>query len=563
MTRSRSFLSNAVPDLPHGHLIGALFLLLCATPFVAAQPPPPPPPPQLPPVPVPPQNPITEGKRVLGKILFWDEQLSSDNTVACGTCHRPERGGTDPRTAINPGLNGTFGNPDDVAGSAGIVSTDSNRDYLPDPVFGLGVQVTGRRAPDFTGGAYHQRVFWDGRSGPAFTDPDTSLVTIPQGGALEAQSLNPILGDAEMAHTGRTFAQATAKLQNARPLKLATNLPPDVAQALAGGTTYPELFLAAFGTPAITAQRIAFALATYERTLVPNQTPFDVWASGQPNPLTPNQMQGFNIFNTVGRCNACHQGPNFSDGTFRNIGLRPIAEDIGRQGVTNNPADRGRFKVPSLRNAALRQRFFHNGQSASLTNAVEEYNNSGGPFPDNRDPVLQGLVFSPLQRDLMVQFLQALTDPRAASGAFPFDRPTLRSETVAPFSNRYGPATAGPLGIIPTIVCNVPAAIGTEFKVGLGGAAGGGVAWLGISTAAALPPIASGSVQLNVDPAGLAIFETLPLPGAGPGAGFATYKIGVPPVPALAGIDVFAQWLVFDPVSGNFSATRGAAYEIF
>ncbi len=57
----------------------------------------------LPPVPVPAENPITEQKRVLGKILFWDEQLSSDGTVACGTCHRPGAGGGDPRAGRQPG----------------------------------------------------------------------------------------------------------------------------------------------------------------------------------------------------------------------------------------------------------------------------------------------------------------------------------------------------------------------------------------------------------------------------------------------------------------------------
>ena len=70
---------------------------------------------QLPPVPVPAENPITEEKRVLGKILFWEEQLSSDNTVACGTCHIMAFAGSDPRPAINPGIDGTFGNADDAA----------------------------------------------------------------------------------------------------------------------------------------------------------------------------------------------------------------------------------------------------------------------------------------------------------------------------------------------------------------------------------------------------------------------------------------------------------------
>ena len=64
---------------------------------------------------------VAEPKRVLGKILFWEEQLSSDDTVACGTCHIPAAGGADPRLSANPGPDGLFGTADDTIGSAGIV----------------------------------------------------------------------------------------------------------------------------------------------------------------------------------------------------------------------------------------------------------------------------------------------------------------------------------------------------------------------------------------------------------------------------------------------------------
>src|SRR6186713_1953105 len=87
----------------------------------------------VPPVPVPPENPITEPKRVLGKILFWDEQLSSDGSVACGTCHRPAFGGADPRAGRYPGVD--KGTIDDVRGSPGIVSLDRDGHPAADPVF--------------------------------------------------------------------------------------------------------------------------------------------------------------------------------------------------------------------------------------------------------------------------------------------------------------------------------------------------------------------------------------------------------------------------------------------
>src|ERR1051326_8846724 len=100
----------------------------------------------LPPVPVPPENPITEQKRVLGKVLFFDEQLSMSNTVSCATCHVSGRGGADPRRAPNPGPDGILGTPDDKFGSPGVIHSDTNNDYERDAVFGLQPQITGRAA---------------------------------------------------------------------------------------------------------------------------------------------------------------------------------------------------------------------------------------------------------------------------------------------------------------------------------------------------------------------------------------------------------------------------------
>ena len=129
---------------------------------------------QLRPPPVPRANPLTEEKRVLGKILFWDEQLSSDNTMACGTCHDPSRGGGDARAAFHPGPNGVFGDLDDKLGSSGVRLTAPGGDYVASPVFGLEPQVTARAANSFLMAAYAPEVFWDGRAGRTFVDPDHS-----------------------------------------------------------------------------------------------------------------------------------------------------------------------------------------------------------------------------------------------------------------------------------------------------------------------------------------------------------------------------------------------------
>src|SRR5262249_13766846 len=155
-------------------------------------------------------------------------------------------------------------------------------------LFGHAEQVTPRSAPTFLGAGYAPELFWDGRASDIFVDPQTQQVRIAGGGALESQSVAPPLADVEMAQEGRSWSQIVATLQSAPPLAIATRLPADVTAAIAAHPSYPALFQAAFGDPAITATRIAFAIATYERTLVPDQTPFD---RGQ---LTPAQQAGRN-----------------------------------------------------------------------------------------------------------------------------------------------------------------------------------------------------------------------------------------------------------------------------
>jgi cytochrome c peroxidase len=321
---------------------------------------------------VPAQNPITEGKRLLGKVLFWDEQLSSRSTISCGACHQPLAGGSDPRTGIHPGLDEVVPTIDDIFGSPGVVRFDLAGQPVEDPLFGLETQVTRRSANTAIGAAYSPTLFWDGRATPVFVDPETGVTVIPGGGALESQAVGPILSDVEMAHEGRTWNDVRRKLESSLPLSDSTDLPNDVAAALADNPSYPELFTAAFGDPTINAERIALALATYERTLVPNQTPWDSFVAGNPAALTPGQVQGWNFFNGS-PCRVCHTPPTFTNHTFRNIGIRPPAEDLGRQEVTGLNLDRGRFKVPTLRNIGLKPTHMHNGRQDTVTDSVLWY----------------------------------------------------------------------------------------------------------------------------------------------------------------------------------------------
>lgn len=381
----------------------------------------------LPPVPVPNQNPITEEKRVLGKILFWEQGLSSDSSVACGSCHQPGVGGADGRVGVHPGSDLAFGTEDDIFGSPGVVRADANGTPIPDPIFGNDVQVSMRTAPNFFGALWSPLQFWDGRATGEFRDPLTDAVVIPVGGALESQSLAPILNDIEMAYEARTWTDVTSKLETLSPLVQATDIPADMLDALATSPSYPELFAAAFGDPEITPTRIAFSIATYERTLVPDQTPWDEFIAGNQQALTPRQANGAQ-FVQGGPCGVCHGGPMFTNNTFRNIGLRPPAEDTGRQAITGVPADRGRFKVPSLRNVGLRDRLMHNGQITDVADAIRFYARIGHVhFPENQDPAVRGGIPIPanLAADVEDFLVNGLTDPRVANETFPFDRPTL------------------------------------------------------------------------------------------------------------------------------------------
>lgn len=510
-------------------------------------------PPTLPPVPFPPQNPITAPKAVLGKILYWDEQLSSSDTVACGSCHIPRAGGAAAVFATHPGLDGVAPSPDDIRGSSGVVHMDANGHYTSQAPFGLSVQVTGRAAQSAITSQYSPLQFWDGRAGAALVDPLTNQTVIQGGASLEVQSLGPILNSVEMAHEGRTWAEVTAKLAASRPLALATNLPGDVATALAGNPSYGDLFQRAFGDAAITPVRIAMAIATYERTLVANQTPWDAFAAGNPGALTPQQQQGMMIFGQSG-CAACHRPPFFTDHSFRNIGIRPVQEDSGRQAITNQPGDAGRFKVPSLRNVGLKTNFMHQGRFTTLQQVIDYYGGVGQRFGPNLDPAFLAVRLPQQQRAALDDFVRnALTDPRVTQGLPPFDRPTLRSER--PGAIRLGQASAGSGGQVPALIDVQPAYPGAlEFRIGLRNALGGAAAMLAVSPLQGSYPL---PVPIGVD-LGAAILEFASTSGSGAGNGVATWIWGLPNLSSLNGLPIFAQGFVLDPGSNTMgiAATR-------
>lgn len=526
------------------------------------------------------ENPITPEKAVLGKILFWEEQLSSDDTMACGTCHMPSAGYADPRFGVHPGTDQVLGTADDTFTSPGIIRQDAFENYSPDPLFRLRRQLTRRRTPDVFSALYTSSSFWDGRGLDTFTNPVTGLVSIPVEASLESQVAGPPLANAEMAHESRDWTDVVAKISGVQPLSLATDLPLDIAATLTIFGDYPALFEWAFGSPGITAERIIFAIATYERTLVPDLAPWALWTAGLPNNMTQDQIEGWVQFNSIAECHTCHPPPIFTDDTYHNIGLRPIAEDNGRLGITGLYADRGKFKTPSLLSAGLRPRFFHTGEETELFTTSPPpqpgappviggvaglYMTGGGPNLDNLDPLLTQLSTVPgLEMDKVMDFVgSALTDPRMAAEVYPFDRPMLRSERVPVESNFFGQPTAGQPGAEPLrLIAMVPAHVGSDvFKVGLQGGPAGATALVGVSWQAG-----NGSTQI-----GAAIWigrllqplTPVVLQDDGCGVGYATLRAAIPQRPALAGRTLHVQAFLSDPLAPTgVCATRAAELKI-
>lgn len=382
----------------------------------------------LPPVPEPAENPVTEAKRVLGKMLFWEEQLSSDNTVACGTCHRPGAGGADSRSGTHPGRDGLSGTDDDIAGSPGIRTLDTRGRPVSDPDYGHAARVTDRSSPPYFMSLWAESVFWDGRARSEFRDPLSGQIVIAKGGALENQSLGPLLNSNEMAQPGRSWSDVTEKLQQAVPLALARNLPADLSGVLEQSPDYPTLFARAFGDPGITPVRIAMAIASYERTLVADQTPWDL--AGRVAATKPPEWQTGVTWFEHHQCNVCHVPPLFTNNDFVNAGVREAHFDRGHATVTGLDDDAGDMKVPSLRNLALRQSYMHTGMFKTLDEVLDLYANPqapADPLPTTGEPYVVRMT-EPAREALKRFLLVGLLDPRVAAETYPFDRPLLRSE---------------------------------------------------------------------------------------------------------------------------------------
>lgn len=515
-----------------------------------------------PPPAAPPANPLTATKAYLGKVLFWDEQLSSTKTVSCGTCHVSGKGGSDPRTLVNnlnstnPGFDNVFNTADDVFASPGVGLQEANGNYNFSPSYGLRPQVTGRKSQSAINAAYSPNLlFWDGRATGTFRDPLTNQIILNGGGALESQAVGPPVNSVEMAHVGRDWNAITQELVNAKPLALASNVPNALAVWI-GGRSYPELFAEAFGSPDVTPARIALAIATYERTLFADRTPFDQVVAGLAT-LTTSEQRGRNIFNQVD-CNNCHTGNLFTNNTFQYIGVRPTSEDTGRFQVTGNNGDLGQFRVPGLRNVELRGPFFHNGRMQTLEEVVAFYNR-GGDFdaPNKNNNVRPRGLSTQQQADLVAFMKRPLTDPRVANSLPPFDHPTLYADSDR-VPQIVGTGVGGSGGAVPRPVAVEPPLLGNaKFTVGMTGGLGGAIAVLVIDTQ-------DPGTGPGIPASGSFARRQVTLGGSGNGNGFGSVSLPIPNDGALLGRTLFGRWYITDlGAAGGVAVTPAFRFTIF
>lgn len=545
--------------------LAILFALVPAAPALAQGPPPPPPFPPLPPPVAPQQNPTTPSKVELGRALFWDEQLSSTRQTSCGSCHFSTHGGSDPRSVLgdaastHPGFDGVLGNADDVTGSIGVIRSRPDGTYELDGTFGLAPQVTRRKANSTIGAAYVSRLFWDGRADDTLVDPSTGQVVIAAGAALENQVLFPPVSEDEMGHVGRDWDEVVARIASSEPLALSPQVPASLSSWIAG-RDYTELFDEAFGSPDVTAVRIAMAIATYERTLVPTQTPIDTFVTtGQG--LTPLEQQGFQLFGQL-NCVTCHAGNRFTNDSFQNIGLRPPFEDMGRFEVTGNPNDRGRFRVPSLRNVGDRGPYMHNGRFETLEEVVDFYDRGGDFNPPSKSPLIQPLGLTAQQKAALVAFLdRPLTDQRAVDETGPFERPLLSTESAL-MPTVFGSPSPGTNGALPHMVALEPPSVANpNMTLAASGGAPNAPLLLALNPVPAFGgiPVAGATSFVSLGPA----LQVLPLGSVASDGTFSRpfdlTAIGVP------GLRVFAQWFVIDAGApgGLLAASEGVGIELY
>jgi cytochrome c peroxidase len=173
---------------------------------------------------------------------------------------------------------------------------------------------------------------------------------------------------------------------------------------------YVAAFAKAFPKEGLTEYTVLKAVATFERTLVTGDTPFDRWVRGDAHAMSAQAKRGFALFTGKARCAECHSGWNFTDDEFHDIGL--ATADKGRQQVSGAAADAHAFKTPGLREIAARAPFMHHGEVATLEAVLVHYIGGGEKRP-SLSPLMQPLRLQGQDIQDLLAFLRSLSSPQA------------------------------------------------------------------------------------------------------------------------------------------------------
>jgi cytochrome c peroxidase len=296
-------------------------------------------------VPYPKDDPFSDTKAKLGRVLFFDPLLSGSKLHSCASCH-------------NPGLSWGDGEPQAVG-----------EKQLP------------LRAPTLLNVAWTPKLGWDGH----FRD-------------LESVAIGPLSSPDNM------------------------NLP--VADLIARLSVIPDYvasFNVAYGKGDITQRRIEQALATFERSIVSNEAPFDRWIGGDPTAISESAKRGFVLFNTKANCAACHSGWAFTDSSFHDVGVAK-GDDTGRGKLFPTSVKlKYAFKTPTLRDVARRGPYMHDGSVATLDDVIALYDRGGIDRP-SRDSEIHPLNLSPGEKADLIAFLQTLNGTPTAYAVPPLPR---------------------------------------------------------------------------------------------------------------------------------------------
>ena len=274
---------------------------------------------------------------------------------------------------------------------------------------GITNQSGARNSPTVLYAGFNEVQFWDGRAP-----------------TLEEQAKQPLVNPVEM---GQPTHDAVVK-------------------AVAAIADYSDGFAAAFGSRAVTIDRISQAIASFERTLAPFASPFDRFIGGDKQAISDAAKRGFELFQGKARCVTCHEFnasfPYFTDNKFHNIGVamkgnfeqlareaqsvtghdavtrestlahKPGFEALGRWIVTRQPKDIGAFKTSGLRDIALTAPYMHDGSLKTLEEVMDFYNKGGEPNP-NLDGGIRPLNLTKEEISDVIEWMRSLTDENGGS----------------------------------------------------------------------------------------------------------------------------------------------------